>query len=188
MVCRLASPCMALSRPTPKSKSISARRCSARNASSPRVANGTRIGTSRSEQTADKSSRLVRMTCQNETAAVTQVLEEIGAGEGNRTLVISLEGCCSTIELHPRTRSPTCEPAFAKASAGAFATGRLASRGAAGAAAGGGGRTRTYEGVSQRIYRLMVCIDIVHEFAFMSRLCRVDESLLRFNDLTPPAD
>jgi hypothetical protein len=26
-----------------------------------------------------------------------------GAGEGNRTLVISLEGCCSTIELHPRT-------------------------------------------------------------------------------------
>ena len=25
-----------------------------------------------------------------------------GAGEGNRTLVISLEGCCSTIELHPR--------------------------------------------------------------------------------------
>src|SRR5881296_1880051 len=25
----------------------------------------------------------------------------LGAGEGNRTLVISLEGCCSTIELHP---------------------------------------------------------------------------------------
>ena len=25
----------------------------------------------------------------------------IGAGEGNRTLVISLEGFCSTIELHP---------------------------------------------------------------------------------------
>jgi hypothetical protein len=25
-----------------------------------------------------------------------------GAGEGNRTLIISLEGCCSTIELHPR--------------------------------------------------------------------------------------
>src|SRR5262245_66397301 len=41
-----------------------------------------------------------------------------GAGEGNRTLVISLEGCCSTIELHPRTRSSTCEPAFAKAAAG----------------------------------------------------------------------
>ena len=28
----------------------------------------------------------------------------IGAGEGNRTLVFSLEGCCSTIELHPRRR------------------------------------------------------------------------------------
>ena len=27
--------------------------------------------------------------------------EEIGAGEGNRTPVISLEGFCSTIELHP---------------------------------------------------------------------------------------
>src|SRR5574340_1586391 len=26
-----------------------------------------------------------------------------GAGEGNRTLVVSLEGFCSTIELHPRT-------------------------------------------------------------------------------------
>ena len=24
-----------------------------------------------------------------------------GAGEGNRTLIFSLEGCCSTIELHP---------------------------------------------------------------------------------------
>ena len=29
-------------------------------------------------------------------------MENVGAGEGNRTLVISLEGCCSTIELHPR--------------------------------------------------------------------------------------
>jgi hypothetical protein len=33
---------------------------------------------------------------------MTQVLENIGAGEGNRTLVISLEGFCSTIELHPQ--------------------------------------------------------------------------------------
>src|SRR5207247_11247554 len=36
-----------------------------------------------------------------------------GAGEGNRTLVISLEGFCSTIELHPQFRarnpgSPSC--------------------------------------------------------------------------------
>ena len=28
---------------------------------------------------------------------------KVGAGEGNRTLVFSLEGCCSTIELHPRS-------------------------------------------------------------------------------------
>jgi hypothetical protein len=30
------------------------------------------------------------------------MIEKVGAGEGNRTLVISLEGFCSTIELHPR--------------------------------------------------------------------------------------
>ena len=28
------------------------------------------------------------------------------AGEGNRTLVFSLEGYCSTVELHPRSVSP----------------------------------------------------------------------------------
>jgi hypothetical protein len=28
-----------------------------------------------------------------------------GAGDGNRTHVFSLEGCCSTIELHPRRPS-----------------------------------------------------------------------------------
>ena len=28
-------------------------------------------------------------------------IKEIGAGEGNRTPVVSLEGFCSTIELHP---------------------------------------------------------------------------------------
>src|SRR5262245_17439188 len=32
----------------------------------------------------------------------TRAWQSVGAGEGNRTLVISLEGCCSTIELHPR--------------------------------------------------------------------------------------
>jgi len=32
-----------------------------------------------------------------------QLAAEPGAGEGNRTLVISLEGFCSTIELHPHT-------------------------------------------------------------------------------------
>jgi hypothetical protein len=36
---------------------------------------------------------------------VAKSLKTLGAGEGNRTLVISLEGCCSTIELHPRQGS-----------------------------------------------------------------------------------
>src|SRR5882757_3930080 len=33
-----------------------------------------------------------------------------GAGEGNRTLVVSLEGFCSTIELHPPAASPARRP------------------------------------------------------------------------------
>jgi hypothetical protein len=32
--------------------------------------------------------------------------QETGAGGGNRTLVFSLEGCCSTIELHPHCFVP----------------------------------------------------------------------------------
>ena len=44
------------------------------------------------------------MTCRNEIGSAAQVIEIFGAGEGNRTLVISLEGCCSTIELHPHIR------------------------------------------------------------------------------------
>jgi hypothetical protein len=44
-----------------------------------------------------------------------------GAGEGNRTLVFSLEGCCSTIELHPR------QPPLAHKNAAAEAHARLAS-------------------------------------------------------------
>ena len=32
------------------------------------------------------------------------------AGEGNRTLVFSLEGCCSTIELHPHRKLQSSEP------------------------------------------------------------------------------
>src|SRR3954470_23688028 len=35
-------------------------------------------------------------------SASSSVHPKSGAGEGNRTLVISLEGFCSTIELHPR--------------------------------------------------------------------------------------
>jgi hypothetical protein len=40
-----------------------------------------------------------------------QVREKIGAGEGNRTLVISLEGFCSTIELHPQNDPALIRPA-----------------------------------------------------------------------------
>ena len=54
---------------------------------------------------------------------------DAGAGEGNRTLVVSLEGCRSTIELHPRDW-----------------VGWTAS--------GGQRRIRTFEGVSQQIYSL----------------------------------
>src|SRR5665213_182484 len=49
-----------------------------------------------------------------------------GAGSGNRTRILSLEGCCTTIVLYPRTGSSN--------------------------ARGGGSRTRTCEGVRQRIY------------------------------------
>ena len=50
--------------------------------------------------------------CQNEITTMTQVIEKIGAGEGNRTLVISLEGCCSTIELHPRRTTFNSPPSL----------------------------------------------------------------------------
>ena len=33
-----------------------------------------------------------------------------GAGEGNRTLVVSLEGFCSTIELHPLIHEADADP------------------------------------------------------------------------------
>ena len=70
------------------------------------------------------------------------VAEDFGAGRGNRTLVISLEGCCSTIELHPRNamlrhyqrrRSDTRSEV---------------SRSIETNIGGGGGRTRTYEGLA----------------------------------------
>jgi len=37
---------------------------------------------------------------------------------------------------------------------------------------GGGGRTRTYEGVSQRIYSRVSAIVLIKEFLLVSRLCR----------------
>ena len=49
---------------------------------------------------------VISKCCRNRT----KVIENIGAGEGNRTLVFSLEGCCSTIELHPRLERSTNTP------------------------------------------------------------------------------
>src|SRR5512147_735181 len=45
-------------------------------------------------------------TCPHRTSSATL----IGAGEGNRTLVVSLEGFCSTIELHPPGPPPPGPP------------------------------------------------------------------------------
>src|SRR5262249_37292282 len=50
---------------------------------------------------------------------------------------------------------------------------------------GGGGRTRTYEGVSQRIYRFQSPLDITQEFSRMSRLCRMDRSPLAVQERNP---
>src|SRR5512134_697373 len=74
-----------------------------------------------------------------------------GAGEGNRTLVISLEGFCSTIELHPRIsgqirRSPGARTALPTVPP---LPPRLPF------VLGGGGRIRTYEGESRQIYSLI---------------------------------
>jgi hypothetical protein len=38
--------------------------------------------------------------------AAERVIGQIGAGEGNRTLVVSLGSFCSTIELHPPAGKP----------------------------------------------------------------------------------
>ena len=64
-----------------------------------------------------------------------------GAGEGNRTLVVSLEGFCSTIELHPLIPSPLFQWVFDD-----YPTPLQT--------IGGGGWIRTNVGVSQQIYSL----------------------------------
>src|SRR5277367_4691947 len=66
---------------------------------------------------------------------------EAGAGEGNRTLVISLEGCCSTIELHPPKFE--CLPRLTHSSSGSVVI-RRALR----TLNGGGGWIRTNVGVA----------------------------------------
>src|SRR5215471_16137148 len=62
-----------------------------------------------------------------------RIVPFVGAGEGNRTLVISLEGFCSTIELHPPSVSKIPVYPRVPPRRGALAT-------------GGGGRIRTYVG------------------------------------------
>ncbi len=42
-----------------------------------------------------------------------QPYRKSGAGEGNRTLVLSLEGFSSTIELHPQNPTPAAQAATA---------------------------------------------------------------------------
>src|SRR5215510_16421492 len=65
-----------------------------------------------------------------------------GAGEGNRTLVISLEGFCSTIELHPPSNRSSTRPSFTNGSV--HFTRLLSAPGAL--KAGGGGWIRTNVG------------------------------------------
>ena len=50
----------------------------------------------------------VRLGCSLPLPCYSSLKPKPGAGEGNRTLVISLEGFCSTIELHP----PRCRLVF----------------------------------------------------------------------------
>jgi hypothetical protein len=50
------------------------------------------LSTARKEQKADICQNERQHACQNEPATMAQIIENIGAGEGNRTLVISLEG------------------------------------------------------------------------------------------------
>ena len=103
-----------------------------------------------------------------------------GAGEGNRTLVISLEGFCSTIELHPRglplqshtlktlqlpcipplALRPICKTLFAALSsvhcAGAWPAAAASNfKTRILAAAGGGGWIRTSVLVRGQIYSLL---------------------------------
>src|SRR5215207_7174040 len=66
----------------------------------------------RSSPRGSRSQRRRPLLCQDayRSAYPAVVIEKIGAGEGNRTLVISLEGCCSTIELHPQKTWPVLAP------------------------------------------------------------------------------
>ena len=72
-------------------------------------------------------------------------ITKAGAGEGNRTLVISLEGFSSTIELHPQSKLLNyIHSYFTYSAPTSFAT----------YSSGGESWIRTNVGVSQQIYSL----------------------------------
>lgn len=73
----------------------------------------------------------------------------IGAGEGNRTLVISLEGFSSTIELHPPPGTTFLQLLMIVQELLLFPC-----RFYLASSSGGGGWIRTIVGVSQQIYSL----------------------------------
>ena len=76
----------------------------------------------------------------------------LGAGEGNRTLVVSLEGFCSTIELHPRSAKPIETPSPDAALGPEFSAPvqPTLSPSIPSDESGGGGRIRTFEGMAGR--------------------------------------
>src|SRR5205814_443883 len=108
------------------------------------------------------SSRLARISFRSCPA---KFFDVTGAGEGNRTLVVSLEGFCSTIELHPRAL-PASPPHLPSLSLRSQVSGTGESTILRGLAidcslhpfpccsCGGGGRIRTFEG---RAGRFTVC-------------------------------
>src|SRR3954452_16112186 len=66
---------------------------------------GTPLLCRRAKEAAARARLIASRALSNATACPQRV--GVGAGEGNRTLVVSLEGFCSTIELHPLA-GPRC--------------------------------------------------------------------------------
>ena len=94
---------------------------------------------------------------------------QIGAGEGNRTLVFSLEGCCSTIELHPLLNiwSPHSENSFCLRITNNQSVGDHIS--------GGKGRIRTFVDKSRQIYSLLPLTTRPPFQRFLPPPCRFDK-------------
>ena len=69
-----------------------------------------------------------------------------GAGEGNRTLVVSLEGFCSTIELHPPATEIRPNRYIGRAVKSSFLSAIHNAPKKTATSFGGGGRIRTFEG------------------------------------------